>query len=80
MQQVRTRLAAVLWIGVISDPATLLAGVLPSPLSATDAFKVFVALAVLPWVTTAALVGIVAMMSRGGRGAGKTDDDAEIVA
>jgi len=77
-------LHAVLWIGVIWHPATLapLVGVDRAHLSATDAFLIFAALTVLPWVTTAALVGIVAMMSRGRRGAGGSGphDDAEMVA
>ena len=73
-------LHAVLWVSVMWFPATLLAGVHLALLSATDAFLVFVALAVLPWVTTAAFVGTVALISRGRGGAGGSDGDAEMVA
>jgi hypothetical protein len=73
-------LHAVLWIGVISFPAVLLVRVHLTPLTATGAFLVFAALAFLTCVTTAALVGIVAMLSRGGVGARGPNEDAEIVA
>lgn len=73
-------LHAVLWVSVMWFPDTLLAGVHLPLLSATDAFLVFVALAVLPWVTTAALVGTVALISRGRGGAGRSGGDTEMVA
>ena len=73
-------LHAVLWVSVMWFPVTLLAGVHLPLLSATDAFLVYVGLAVLPWVTTAALVGTVALISRGRGGAGGSDGDTEMVA
>jgi len=72
-------LHAVLWIGVVWLPPTLFVGV-ERGLTATEAFVVFAALLILPWATTAAQVGIVALISRGRRGAGGSDGDAEMVA
>jgi hypothetical protein len=72
-------LHAVLWIFVMSHPAALLAGMDPARLSASDALLIYVGLVFLPWVTTAGLVGVVALISRivGHR---RPDEDAEIAA
>jgi hypothetical protein len=72
-------LHAVLWIVVMSRPATLLGGLDPAQLSATDAFLIYAGSLLLPWVTTAALVSIVALISRV-VGGGRPDEDAEIAA
>ena len=70
-------LHAALWIVMIWHPATLPVGMDPAQLSATDAFLICVGLFFLPWVTTAAFVGIVALISRVVGGAGGADEDPE---
>jgi hypothetical protein len=60
---------AALWIVLVSAPAKLLAGVIPSPLTPHAAFLIFAALVIVPTVTTALIVGAVAVISRG-RGGG----------
>ena len=72
-------LHAVVWIVVMSNPAMLVVAPDPARLRATDALLVYVGLVFLPWVTTAALVGIVVLISRVAGGAGP-GDDAEIAA
>jgi hypothetical protein len=73
-------LHAALWIAVISNPATLLLPPDPAQLSATDAFLIYAGLVFLPWVTTAALVGVVALVSRVVGGSGRPGEDTEIAA
>jgi hypothetical protein len=73
-------LHAALWIVVMWHPLTRLVAPDHAQLSATDAFLIYVGLSFVPWVTTAALVGIVALVSRVVGGSGRPDEDREIVA
>ena len=73
-------LHAALWIVVMWHPLTRLVAPDHAQLSATDAFLIYVGLSFVPWVTTAALVGIVALVSRVVGGSGRPDEDGEIVA